>query len=107
MGPSSVDVNVLCVRLGSGDQAFSIPVSIRVTDVNDNAPVFLPYPSTVTVEEHSGPRVILAVEARDRDAGIFGQVVYDLRKDFGADPADVRAPFDFYLEKFDIRIEVE
>ena len=54
---------------------------LLVEDVNDNAPVFLPYPSTITVEEHSGPRVIGSVEARDRDSGIFGQVVYDVLED--------------------------
>jgi len=39
--------------------------------------------------------------------GKDGQVVYDLRKDFGAEPSAVRAAFDFYLERFDIRIEVK
>ena len=38
--------------------------------------------------------------------GKEGQVVYDVRKDFGADPADLRAPFDFYLERFAVREEV-
>ena len=51
---------------------------ILVDDTNDNEPVFLPFKHTVEVEEHSGPQVILEVEATDRDSGIFGQVVYDL-----------------------------
>ena len=38
--------------------------------------------------------------------GKEGQVVYDLRKDFGAEPAEVRAPFDFYLKHFALREEV-
>ena len=39
--------------------------------------------------------------------GKEGQVVYDIRGDFGADPADVRAPFDFYFERFAVRAEVK
>jgi len=42
----------------------------------------------------------------DHPRGKDGQVVYDLRKDFDAEPADVRAGFDFYLDRFDIRKEV-
>jgi hypothetical protein len=38
--------------------------------------------------------------------GKEGQVVYDLREDFGADPKDVRAPFDFYMNELDVRAEV-
>ena len=39
--------------------------------------------------------------------GKEGQILYDLRKDFGADPAEVRAPFGFYLDRFAIREEVD
>ena len=39
--------------------------------------------------------------------GKDGQVVYDIRADYGAEPADVRAPFDFYMNQFDIRVEVK
>ena len=38
--------------------------------------------------------------------GKEGQVVYDLRADFDVEPHDVRAPFDFYLNEFDVRLEV-
>lgn len=44
----------------------------------------------------------LAEHARGR----HGQVVYDLREDFGAEPARVREPFAFYLERFAVRSEV-
>lgn len=37
--------------------------------------------------------------------GKHGQVVYDLEKDFGVDPADVRRRFDFYFERFPVRVE--
>ena len=43
----------------------------------------------------------------DHPRGKEGRVVYDLREDFGADPADVRAPFDFYRSEFDVRSEVK
>ena len=39
---------------------------------------------------------------------IFGQVVYDLRKDFDADPNELRQAFDFYFEAMpETRIEVK
>ncbi|WP_198653499.1 sulfotransferase family protein [Actinocorallia populi] len=38
--------------------------------------------------------------------GRDGQVVYDLRRDFGVTPDEVRAPFGFYLDRFDVRAEV-
>jgi hypothetical protein len=37
--------------------------------------------------------------------GKHGQVVYDLVRDFGLDPADVRKRFDFYFERFAVRVE--
>jgi hypothetical protein len=42
----------------------------------------------------------------DHPRGKEGQVVYDLREDFGADPKDVRAPFDSYMNEHDVRVEV-
>jgi hypothetical protein len=38
--------------------------------------------------------------------GKQGQVVYDLRRDFAAEPAELRRAFGFYLERFPVRIEV-
>ncbi len=40
------------------------------------------------------------------ERGAEGQVVYDLRADFEAEPAEVRAPFGFYLDRFPVREEV-
>ena len=37
--------------------------------------------------------------------GKHGQVLYDLKGDFGIDPADVRRRFDFYFERFPVRVE--
>ncbi len=38
--------------------------------------------------------------------GKEGQVVYDVRKDFGADPEELRRAFRFYFDAFDVRVEV-
>jgi len=38
--------------------------------------------------------------------GAAGQVVYDLRRDFEVSPAEVRADFGFYLDRFGVREEV-
>lgn len=47
-----------------------------------------------------------AIDANSR--GKHGQLQYDLRGDFGLDPAAVRDRFGFYFDRFpDIRIEVE
>jgi len=45
------------------------------------------------------------LEAHPR--GKDGQVMYDVRKDFSAEPTELRAPFDFYRERFAIREEVQ
>ncbi len=37
--------------------------------------------------------------------GKAGQVVYDLRKDFDVDPAELRRSFDFYFDQFPVREE--
>ena len=37
--------------------------------------------------------------------GKDGQVVYDLRADFGVTPDEVREPFGFYFDRFPVRIE--
>ncbi|MET0370642.1 MAG: sulfotransferase [Sphingobium sp.] len=40
--------------------------------------------------------------------GKHGQLAYDLRGDFGLDPAEIRRKFDFYFDRFpDVRIEVQ
>ncbi|MCP5044721.1 MAG: sulfotransferase [bacterium] len=51
-------------------------------------------------------RAQIAGYIADHPRGKDGQVIYDLRKDFDAEPGDVRAGFDFYLDRFDIRKEV-
>ncbi|CAK1600473.1 unnamed protein product [Parnassius mnemosyne] len=67
-GPASLYVNVRCDRRGTTDPSFIIPVSVRVWDVNDNAPEWIgaPYEARVSELASVGSRV-LAAPARDAD----------------------------------------
>ena len=44
---------------------------------------------------------------RDHERGKYGKVVYNVREDFGSEPEELRKPFDFYMDRFPIEIEVE
>ncbi len=37
--------------------------------------------------------------------GRYGRVVYDLKRDFGVDPEALRERFDFYFDRFPVRVE--
>jgi hypothetical protein len=50
-------------------------------------------------------RAALAGFVDENPRGKHGQVVYDLRADFGLEPADVRKRFDFYFERFPLQVE--
>ena len=56
-------------------------------------------------EEHWRFLAILELVAA-HPRGKEGQIVYDLREDFGAEPAEIRAPFAFYQDQFAVREEV-
>ncbi|KAL0881086.1 hypothetical protein ABMA27_002212 [Loxostege sticticalis] len=53
---------------------------LLVEDVNDNEPIFKPYPSAITVKENAPPSIIATVEATDLDEGAYGQVLYHLQE---------------------------
>lgn len=54
---------------------------ILIEDINDNAPIFLPYPTTMEIAENSKTNIVLnTLEAVDADAGAYGQVVYYLQE---------------------------
>ncbi|XP_013175482.1 PREDICTED: cadherin-23 [Papilio xuthus] len=53
---------------------------LLVEDVNDNEPVFKPYPSAITVREDAEPGILVTVEATDLDEGAYGQVLYQLQE---------------------------
>ncbi|CAH0698672.1 unnamed protein product [Spodoptera exigua] len=67
-GPSNVYVNVRCDRRRTTDPSFIIPVSVRVWDVNDNAPQWVGAPYRVRLSELTAPGTRVAVGARAVDA---------------------------------------
>ncbi|XP_071440055.1 protocadherin beta-9-like [Hetaerina americana] len=80
-GPSSVFVNVICERRRTSDPGFVIPVNIRVTDANDNAPVFVNSPYVLNISEVTvvGTRVLQGVRALDADQpGPYSTVHYSV-----------------------------
>ena len=50
-GADSILVDVVCQRQRSSDPSFTIPVHVRVTDVNDNSPVFTGAPFNLSLSE--------------------------------------------------------
>nr|XP_049698063.1 protocadherin-16 isoform X1 [Helicoverpa armigera] len=68
LGPSNVYVNVRCDRRRTTDPSFIIPVSVRVWDVNDNAPAWLGAPYRARLSELTAPGTRLALGARAADA---------------------------------------
>lgn len=53
----------------------------------------------------AGARRRLTAYAAENRRGKHGRVAYDLRGDFGIDPAALRKRFDFYFERFPVRVE--
>ncbi len=45
--------------------------------------------------------------AETHTRGRHGQIVYDLKRDFAADPAELRRKFEFYLQRFPVQVESE
>lgn len=79
-------------------QGFVIPVNIRVTDANDNAPRFVNAPYVLNISEVTvvGTRVLQGVRAEDDDQqGPFSTVRYSVLPG----PHSVR-PFEFDLNEF-------
>ncbi|XP_015587914.1 protocadherin Fat 4 [Cephus cinctus] len=80
-GPASVYVNVICERKRTLDPGFVIPVNIRVTDANDNAPQFVNAPYVLNISEVTvlGTRVLQGVRAVDADQpGPYSTVQYSV-----------------------------
>ncbi|XP_045515064.1 protocadherin-like wing polarity protein stan isoform X1 [Pieris brassicae] len=80
LGPSSVYVNVRCDRRHTADPSFVIPVSVRVWDVNDNAPVWSGAPYRARVSELSavGARVAAATATDPDQPGPHATVHYSV-----------------------------
>ncbi|KAJ8951840.1 hypothetical protein NQ318_019815 [Aromia moschata] len=120
-GPSSVFVNLVCERAHTVDPGFVIPVSIRVTDANDNAPVFINAPYVLNISEVTvvGTRVLQGVHAVDNDQqGPFSSVRYSVLPGPNADFFEfenelegtlvLRRPLDYEsLKSFDVHIRAQ
>jgi hypothetical protein len=51
-------------------------------------------------------RTALTEALNENARGRHGQIAYDLRRDFGIEPAAIRQRFDFYFDRFPVDIEV-
>lgn len=59
------------------EKSSTVQVNIGISDVNDNSPVFEKFGYTATVGENSDiGTFVVRVEAKDRDEGLFGEVIY-------------------------------
>ncbi|XP_066951958.1 cadherin-99C isoform X2 [Macrobrachium rosenbergii] len=76
---STLRFQLLCTIKSSGEVR-NIPVIVRITDINDNKPVFSGLPYAITIPEITpvGTTVFKNVLADDMDAGVNGQVDYSI-----------------------------
>ncbi|KAJ8979542.1 hypothetical protein NQ317_017690, partial [Molorchus minor] len=120
-GPASVFINLICERLHTLDPGFVIPVNIRVTDANDNSPIFINAPYVLNISEVTvvGTRVLQGVHAIDNDQqGPFSSVRYSVlpgpHSDFFEFENELegtlvlKKPLDYEsLRSFDVRIRAQ
>lgn len=101
-GPASVYVNVVCDRLHSENiPSFVIPVNIRITDVNDNAPVWKGAPYSISLSETTvvGTRILQGARAIDADQpGPFSTVEYSVLPGPFSDHVDFVNPLEGTLQ---------
>ena len=72
------------ITASDGTLSSNQSVTIRVIDVNDNAPVFSMSSYTAQVTEHSNINTSVAnISATDNDSGVFGVISYALEGDNG------------------------
>ena len=57
------------------------------------------------LEMTPGARRALDRFMAENPRGKHGRVIYDLKADFGIDPAELRRRFDFYFGRFPIQVE--
>lgn len=120
-GPSSVFINLICDRLHTVDPGFVIPINIRVTDANDNAPKFINAPYILNISEVTvvGTRVLQGVHAIDADQqGPFSSVRYSVLTGPHSDYFEfenelegtlvLKRPLDYEsLRSFDVKIRAQ
>ncbi|XP_050317816.1 cadherin-99C isoform X1 [Bactrocera neohumeralis] len=75
---SHIVFQVSCSIRNATNKRRSIPIIVRVSDVNDNAPRFMNTPYEVTVPESTpvGTTIFRHIQALDKDAGVNGLVEY-------------------------------
>ena len=81
LGETGLTVGIVCNRIGQDDEGLTIPINIHVTDVNDNAPVFLGTPYILNISELSpvGSVLFSDMVAIDADQpGPFSKVQYSV-----------------------------
>ncbi|KAH8294616.1 hypothetical protein KR018_000432 [Drosophila ironensis] len=74
---SHIVFQVSCTIRSTGKKR-NIPIIVRVSDINDNAPRFMNTPYEVTVPESTpvGTTIFRNIQALDKDAGVNGLVEY-------------------------------
>ncbi|XP_001357648.2 cadherin-99C [Drosophila pseudoobscura] len=74
---SHIVFQVSCT-IRSSNKKRNIPIIVRVSDINDNAPRFMNTPYEVTVPESTpvGTTIFRNIQALDKDAGVNGLVEY-------------------------------
>ncbi|XP_076056754.1 dachsous cadherin-related 1 [Oratosquilla oratoria] len=68
------------VATDRGGLSTTAQVKIQLLDVNDNLPTFYPQQYNVSLreEQHKSSSPVVVVVATDKDAGIYGQVTYEI-----------------------------
>lgn len=102
-GPASVYVNVVCDRLPFDPSVpgFVIPINIRITDVNDNSPVWRGAPYSISLSETTvvGTRILQGARAVDADQpGPFSTVEYSVLPGPFSDYVDFVNPLEGTLQ---------
>ena len=73
------DLLAMAVDDGTPSRNATVPVTIHVTDANDNAPAFLNQRYSATlVENYPENQTFLTVNATDRDTGASGRLEYSI-----------------------------
>ena len=64
-----------------GPRSKKVRVTVHVSDINDNAPVFeqIPYKASISAS-HSVRQYVVQVSATDKDEGPNGQITYSLAR---------------------------
>ncbi|XP_072171620.1 protein dachsous-like, partial [Diadema setosum] len=76
---SSYDISILATDRGSPPQHAEVNLTLAVTDINDNPPIFEPLVYSATIIEASEPgSQVTQVHATDADEGINSQIIYSI-----------------------------